>query len=159
MGNCLAQQQKLIRVMKIDGKILEYQPPIKVEQVLSDFPAHAISDSFSGFHHFQSDAKLLPGHLYYLVPLPSTAINKSKEKKVRFLNPEVNDDGKGSPGVVRIKLIITKQELQELIQKQGVEVETCFGKLRAPLDAQLVPVRCVYSAKLTAAVVWFARSV
>ncbi|KAH1039783.1 hypothetical protein J1N35_041526 [Gossypium stocksii] len=81
MGNCLAQQQKLIRVMKTDGKILEYQPPIKVEQVLSDFPAHAISDTFSGFHHFQPDAKLLPGHLYYLVPLPSTAINKCKEKK------------------------------------------------------------------------------
>ncbi|MBA0776572.1 hypothetical protein Gotri_011553 [Gossypium trilobum] len=129
MGNCLAQQQKLIRVMKIDGKILEYQPPIKVEQVLSDFPAHAISDTFSGFHHFQSDAKLLPGHLYYLLPLPSTAINKSKEKKVRFLNPEVNDDGKGSPGVVRIKLIITKQELQELIQKQGVTVQDMVSQI------------------------------
>ncbi|XVF07664.1 hypothetical protein REPUB_Repub06bG0159200 [Reevesia pubescens] len=119
MGNCLVLEEKVIRVMKTDGKILEYQAPIKVQQVLSDFSGHAISDSFSGFQHLQQDAKLLSGQLYYLIPVPSPS-QKSKKKKVRFSNPEVNDE-QGSPSVVRIKLIISKQELQELLQK-GVSV-------------------------------------
>ncbi|XVE75963.1 hypothetical protein DITRI_Ditri12bG0134500 [Diplodiscus trichospermus] len=118
MGNCLVREEKVIRVMKSDGKILEYQAPTKVRQVLSDFSGHALSDSFSGFHHLQPDAKLLPGQLYYLIPLPSPS-QKSKKKKVRFSNPEVNDE-QGSAGVVRIKLVISKQELQELLQKGGV---------------------------------------
>ncbi|GMJ13912.1 hypothetical protein like AT3G10120 [Hibiscus trionum] len=128
MGNCLALEGKVIRVMKTDGKILEYQAPIKVQQVLSDFSGHALSDSFSGVRHLQPDAKLLPGLLYYLIPLPSPS-QKSK-KKVRFSNvPEANDE-QGSPGVVRIKLIISKKELQELVQK-GVSVHEMASQLQS----------------------------
>ncbi|KAK8553955.1 hypothetical protein V6N13_072878 [Hibiscus sabdariffa] len=118
MGNCLVVEEKVIRVMEPDGKILEYQAPINVQQVLSNFSGHALSNSFFGFHHLGPDAKLHSGQLYYLVPLPSPS-NKGKKKKerARFSNPEVNDDGQGNPGVVRIKLIISKQELQELLQK------------------------------------------
>ncbi|KAK8489895.1 hypothetical protein V6N13_024964 [Hibiscus sabdariffa] len=129
MGNCLALQEKVIRVMKTDGKILEYQAPIKVQQVLSDFSGHALSDSFSGFRHLQPDAKLLPGLLYYLIPLPSPS-RKSKKKKVRFSNiPEVKDEQAG-PGVVRIKLILSKKELQELVQK-GVSVHDMASHLQS----------------------------
>ncbi|KAB2066279.1 hypothetical protein ERO13_A09G139400v2 [Gossypium hirsutum] len=119
MGNCLVVEEKVIRIMEPDGKILEYQAPVKVEQVLSNFSGHALSDSFSGFHHLQPDAKLISGQLYYLIPLPSPS-KKGKKKKVRFSNPEVNDDQVRSPNVVRIKLIISKQELQELLQNGGV---------------------------------------
>ncbi|XVF55731.1 hypothetical protein PTKIN_Ptkin06aG0060400 [Pterospermum kingtungense] len=122
MGNCLVLEEKVIRVMKTDGKILEYQAPIKVQQVLSDFSGHALSDSISGnFQHLQPDSKLLSGHLYYLIPVPSPS-QKSKKKKVRFSNPEVTSDKQESPaGVIRIKLVISKQELQELLQR-GVSV-------------------------------------
>ncbi|XVE96421.1 hypothetical protein REPUB_Repub02eG0220400 [Reevesia pubescens] len=129
MGNCLVMEEKVIRVMKTDGKILEYQAPTKVQQVLSDFSGHAISDSFSGSQHLQPDAKLLPGQLYYIIPVPSPS-KKSKKKKVRFSNPEVNDE-QGHPGVVRIKLIISKQELQELLQKEGVSVHDMVSQIQS----------------------------
>ena len=129
MGNCLVLEEKVIRVMKTDGKILEYQAPIKVQQVLSDFSSHALSDSFSGFQHLRPDAKLLPGQLYYLIPVPSPS-QKNKKKKVRFSNPEVNDE-QGSPGVVRIKLIISKQELQELLQEGGVSVHDMVSQIQS----------------------------
>lgn len=122
MGNCLVVEEKVIRIMEPDGKILEYQAPVKVEQVLSHFSGHALSDSFSGFHHLQPDAQLISGQLYYLIPLPSPS-KKGKKKKVRFSNPEVNDDQVSSPSVVRIKLIISKQELQELLQNGGVSAQ------------------------------------
>ncbi|XP_022766097.1 uncharacterized protein LOC111310981 [Durio zibethinus] len=128
MGNCLVLEEKVIRVMKTDGKILEYQAPTKVQQVLSDFSGHALSDSFSGSHHLQPDAKLLPGQLYYLIPVPSPS-QKNKKKKVRFSNLEVNDE-QGSPGVIRIKLIISKQELQELLQK-GVSVQDMVSQIQS----------------------------
>lgn len=42
MGNCLVLlQENVVRVMKTDGKILEYKALIKVEQVLIDFSGHA----------------------------------------------------------------------------------------------------------------------
>ncbi|XVF76197.1 hypothetical protein PTKIN_Ptkin13bG0247500 [Pterospermum kingtungense] len=129
MGNCLVLEQKVITVMKTDGKILEYQAPIKVQQVLSDFSDHAISDSFSGSQHLRPDAKLHPGQLYYLIPVPSPS-QKSKKKRVRFSNPEVNDD-QGSAGVVRIKLIISKQELQELLQKGGGSVQDMVSQIQS----------------------------
>ncbi|KAK5782544.1 hypothetical protein PVK06_037048 [Gossypium arboreum] len=58
----------------------------------------------------------------YLIPLPSPS-KKGKKKKARFSNPEVNDDQVRSPNVVRIKLIISKQELQELLQNGGVSAQ------------------------------------
>ncbi|XWS56002.1 hypothetical protein CRYUN_Cryun09bG0049000 [Craigia yunnanensis] len=128
MGNCLVLEEKVIRVMKTDGKILECQAPIIVQQVLSDFSGYALSDSFSGFQHLRADAKLLPGQLYYLIPVPSPS-QKSKKKKVRFSNPEVNDE-QGNAGVVRIKLIISKQELQELFQK-GVSVQDMVSQIQS----------------------------
>ncbi|XWS66669.1 hypothetical protein CRYUN_Cryun05aG0220500 [Craigia yunnanensis] len=128
MGNCLVLEEKVISVMKTDGKMLEYQAHIKVQQLLSDFSGHALSDSFSGFQHLQPDAKLLPGQLYYLIPVPSPS-QKSKKKKVRFSNPEVNDEQR-SAGAVRIKLIISKQELHELLQK-GVSVQDMVSQIQS----------------------------
>ncbi|KAE8666158.1 fus3-complementing family protein [Hibiscus syriacus] len=131
MGNCLVAEEKVIRVMEPGGKILEYQPPINVQQVLSNFSSHALSDSFSSFCHLRHDAKLLSGKLYYLVPLPSPS--KKGKKKVWFSNPEVynNDDQENPGGVVRIKLIISKQELQELLEKGGVSAKDMVSQIQS----------------------------
>ncbi|XP_021908610.1 uncharacterized protein LOC110822737 [Carica papaya] len=120
MGNCLVLEEKVVKVMRTDGKILEYKAPTNVHQVLSEFSGHAISDSFPDFRHLQPDTKLLGGNLYYLVPLP-LARQERKKKKVRFSNPEVEENGGQGSGFVRIKLVISKQELQELLQKGGEE--------------------------------------
>ncbi|KAF2307638.1 hypothetical protein GH714_030510 [Hevea brasiliensis] len=126
MGNCLVLQEKLIKVMKPDGKILEYKAPIRVQQVLSDFSGHAISDSLQAFQHLLPDTKLLGGNLYYLVPLPLPS--PKAKKKVRFSIPE--DEDKKENRVVRIKLVISKQELQEMLQKEGVSVDSMISQLQ-----------------------------
>ncbi|KAG5253110.1 DUF4228 domain-containing protein [Salix suchowensis] len=115
MGNCLVLQGDAIQIMKPDGKILEYQAPIKVQQVLSDFCDHAIADSHQAFQHLLPDTNLLCGHLYYLVPLqfPSPA----KKKKVRFSIPqdqEVKD---------------VQEKTREMLRMGGVSLDDMVSKL------------------------------
>ncbi|KAF7820906.1 uncharacterized protein G2W53_026361 [Senna tora] len=95
------------KIMKSDGKVLEYKTPIKVHQVLTQFSGHAISESLPILRHLQPNAKLVGGQLYYLVP---TAPSPKSGKKVRFANPEVVEKAKESI-VVRIKLVIKRSFL------------------------------------------------
>ncbi|KAL3623403.1 hypothetical protein CASFOL_032219 [Castilleja foliolosa] len=121
MGNCLVLQEKVVRVMKPDGKILEYKSPIKVHQVLSEFSHHAISDKLPVTKHMNPNADMHQGHLYYLLPLlvPSQQPVKKTKKKVRFSDDVKGGDGVATSGVVRIKLVISKQELQAMMLSNG----------------------------------------
>lgn len=130
MGNCLALQEKVIKVMKTDGNILKYKAPMRVHQVLSEFSNHALSDTLTVSRHLRPDTEMLGGHIYYLLPLtlPSPKIGK---KKVRF-SDAVEEDGKitqGGGGVVRIKMVITKQELIDMLRKGGVAVNGEISQL------------------------------
>ncbi|CAN1134095.1 hypothetical protein LINPERPRIM_LOCUS16303 [Linum perenne] len=114
--------------MRPDGKILEYTTPIHVNQILSDFPGQfsAVVSASVNHHHQQQpllpDSKLLGGHLYCLVP-PQLVVKKTK-KKVRFSIPEEQSkkDDEEAGRVVRIKLVISKSELEELLRRGGVSV-------------------------------------
>lgn len=135
MGNCLVVQEKVIKVVKPDGKVLEYRSPIKVFEVLSEFSGHAISETTPVNQHLQPETILLRGHLYYLVPLPlkpqgaATTTMTKKKKKVRFSEPEMEAEKETSSKVVRIKLVISKQELQELLKTGGVTVGDMVSRL------------------------------
>ncbi|CAN1772133.1 Uncharacterized protein At1g66480 [Linum perenne] len=146
MGNCIAVEEKVAKVMRPDGKILEYTTPIHVNQILSDFPGQfsAVVSASVNHHHQQQpllpDSKLLGGHLYCLVPIPCSSspsppqlVVKKTKKKVRFSIPEEQskkdeeeagscDEEKSNEGVVRIKLVISKSELEELLRRGGVSV-------------------------------------
>ncbi|CAN1134089.1 hypothetical protein LINPERPRIM_LOCUS16303 [Linum perenne] len=117
MGNCIAVEEKVAKVMRPDGKILEYTTPIHVNQILSDFPGQ-FSAVVSASQPLLPDSKLLGGHLYCLVPIP--LVVKKTKKKVRFSIPE--EQTKSNEGVVRIKLVISKSELEELLRRGGVSV-------------------------------------
>lgn len=131
MGNCLVLQEKVIKVMKPDGKVLEYRSPIKVFEVLSEFSGHAISETTLANQHLRPETRLLGGHLYYLVSLPLQPQGVvKKKKKVRFSEPEKEpDQQETSSKVVRIKLVISKQELQELLKTGGVSVDEMVSQL------------------------------
>jgi len=105
--------------MKADGKILEYKTPIKVEEVLLHFSGHAVSESLTVVRYLEPQRKLVRGQLYHLVALPPPS--PKSNKKVRFAEPEVEDVEK-SNNVVRIKLVISKQELQNMLQNEGFSV-------------------------------------
>lgn len=133
MGNCLVLQQKLVSVMKTDGKIIEYKAPIKVHQVLSEFSNHSLSDKLPVVKHLHPNTEMLQGHLYYLLPLPvapqPTETKKKIKKTVRFSEDIVEqEEERRTSGVVRIKLVITKQELQAMLGKEGVSVEDMLSQ-------------------------------
>ncbi|KAJ8532710.1 hypothetical protein K7X08_015599 [Anisodus acutangulus] len=121
MGNCIVLQEKFVKVMKIDGKILEYKAPIKVHQVLSQFSGHVISNSLQVIdnQHLQPDDDLLGGQIYYLLPqLPVQPPPKSAKKKVKFANDQVELEANQKTEVVRIKIVISKKELQALLNSE-----------------------------------------
>lgn len=135
MGNCLVLQEKVVRVMKPDGKILEYKSPIKVHQVLSKFSHHAISDKLPVVKHLHPDTEMVQGHLYYMLPLPvpiKTTKMTKKKKTVRFSDDvrKYDDQGEAATGVVRIKVVISKKELQAMLSKGGISVDDMISKVK-----------------------------
>ncbi|KAH7680672.1 RNA-binding S4 domain-containing protein [Dioscorea alata] len=105
MGNCLILEKKEIKIMSKDGKILSYQPPLKVQQVLLDFPGYAISSSaLPVICNLDQETYLSEGQLYYLIP---------PEIKPLAQTGHADD-------VLRIKLVLSKQELKELIKNGGI---------------------------------------
>ncbi|CAI9760839.1 unnamed protein product [Fraxinus pennsylvanica] len=127
MGNCFALQEKVIKVIKIDGKILEYKAPLEVHHVLSEFSHHAISDELPVVQYMNPNAKMIGGQSYYLLPLPVAPPPRIKKKKtVRFAD-SVEGAGEAT-GVLRIKLVISKQDLQAMLRKGGVSVHDLVSK-------------------------------
>ncbi|KAL1193944.1 hypothetical protein V5N11_032063 [Cardamine amara subsp. amara] len=142
MGNCLIMEKKVIKIMRNDGNVVEYRGPMKVHHILTQFsPHYSLFDSLSNNCHLHPQAKLLCGRLYYLLPKETTTIKHKKtmktKKKVRFANPEVEKEEEEeeevdrltdcgdntketSVGVVRVKMVVSKQELEKLLQGGSV---------------------------------------
>ncbi|KAF8085759.1 hypothetical protein N665_0648s0010 [Sinapis alba] len=131
MGNCIVVEKKVIKIMRNDGEVVEYRGPMHVHDILTQFSGHySLFDSLSNNYHLHPQAKLLCGRLYYLMPKQMTT--RKTKKKVRFANPEVEKkEGDGltdcgdntkekSPSVVRVKMVVSKQELEKLLQGGSV---------------------------------------
>ncbi|KAF8115320.1 hypothetical protein N665_0029s0155 [Sinapis alba] len=142
MGNCLVMEKRVIKIVRSDGKVLEYREPTNVHHILTQFSGHSLFDNNSTCHLLPDD-KLLTGRLYYLVP---TTTNKKKNKKVTFADPEVEedarllredhvadhqtagesnsntdgDDDNKKVSVMRMKIVVSKQELEKLLQGGSV---------------------------------------
>ncbi|KAF7816636.1 uncharacterized protein G2W53_030605 [Senna tora] len=130
MGNCLAlskptsgspmpKQDNIVRVAKPDGKTLEFSTPIVVKEVLEKFPAFNIgaSNSKEASRPLPPDVELKAGRLYYLLPNLS-CIGSCIEKG-------------GSEGIMkRVKIVITKQQLQQLVTKQ-ISIDEVLSKVQS----------------------------
>ncbi|XP_024015772.1 uncharacterized protein LOC18023898 [Eutrema salsugineum] len=143
MGNCIVMEKKVIKIMRNDGKVVEYRGPMKVHDILTQFSGHySLFDSLSNNCHLHPQSKLLCGRLYYLMPKETTTIIKHQKtlKKVRFANPEVekkeedleeeeedrltdcgDNTKEKSVGVVRVKMVVSKQELEKLLQGGSIQ--------------------------------------
>lgn len=129
-------EEKAIKIVKTDGKVLEYKSPLRACQVLSEFAAgHAISQTFPAMAALEPDSRLLCGRMYYVFPLDPSATSKlakaKNKKKVRFADHDRKavEEGEGiikgggtSSSVVRIKVVISKRELAEMIARGRVSV-------------------------------------
>ncbi|KAJ4953549.1 hypothetical protein NE237_030381 [Protea cynaroides] len=111
MGNCYTLCRplrsstgldKVIRIAKSDGKMLEYRAPILVRDVLAtlgDYSDVGISKEASKHESLPSDYELKIGNVYYLIPSSAATFPLICHKKKQ------------------IKVSITKQQLQELLSK------------------------------------------
>lgn len=123
MGNCLIVLEKAVRILKTDMKFLECKSSIKVNQVSSEFSQNAISDEVSDVKYLdpEDELRLLPA----VSPLPVKKI----KKKVQFA-----DDGLEDSRVVRIKLVLTRQKLQEMLGKGGISVDHMITEVQKEED-------------------------
>lgn len=85
MGNSLGGK-KTAKVMKIDGETLKFKTPLRVSNVLKDYPDHVLMDSDSVRHlgvrakELDMAHELKPKTLYFLVQLPALADEKAPRR-------------------------------------------------------------------------------
>lgn len=113
MGNCLRNscaEAALLRVVRTDGEsTLEYTRPMLVKDVLMNFSGYGIGLSERPLRHLPMNYELKVGHVYYLLPLSSTPAANS---------PDCSK---------RMKVVITKKQLQELLSNKILVKEMLSG--------------------------------
>ncbi|XP_059298192.1 uncharacterized protein LOC132050867 [Lycium ferocissimum] len=75
-----------------------------------------------------------PMKVHEVSPLLTEPQAKQVKKKVRFADEVVKESSKGCSEVVRIKVVITKQELQALLNEGGLRLDD--GMVQYPLQKE-----------------------
>ncbi|GLJ31756.1 hypothetical protein SUGI_0638760 [Cryptomeria japonica] len=120
-------EKQLIKVMRMDGKMLEYSPPLVVRDLLME---NGYQQNFMVVHSekvgdgLPMDYKLVGGELYYLIPSHIGADQKgfSAQRSCACGGKErVEDVGSSCGGAVkteigmRIKILVSKKQLKDLL--------------------------------------------
>ncbi|KAL6320437.1 hypothetical protein AAG906_007134 [Vitis piasezkii] len=119
MGNCFAlcilSKRRVLWVVKRDGKMIQFRGPILVKDVLVNFSGLGVGVSREALQHLPSDYELKIGKVYYLLPCPCSSGGSVSAPEVSSM---ADDGGQKGSGMKRIKVVITKQQLQDLLSKQ-----------------------------------------
>ncbi|KNA08062.1 hypothetical protein SOVF_166100 [Spinacia oleracea] len=126
MGNCLRSQGNLVQILKPDGKILEYKAPVRVNDVLSGFQGYGLSDKLPVLQYLKQNIELVAGRLYYLILLPTQS--PKIKKRVSFAQPEKVEESKSQDTSLTIKLVISKQELKEMLENGAFSLDELVSK-------------------------------
>ncbi|XP_054785319.1 uncharacterized protein LOC129291817 [Prosopis cineraria] len=155
MGNCVFKgfnygDDMMVKVVTSNGGIMELYAPITVECITNEFPGHGIfRRSRPGFFSepmLHSD-ELLPGELYYLLPLETCGLSSSGKSMARKqadesaanLTPyrmftyDKNSHGGGKmgsseaevvpryngSGVWKVKLVISPEQLSDILSQES----------------------------------------
>lgn len=122
-----AEHGRVLQIVKMDGKVLEFSRPMIVKDILENFSGSAIGLSREATDHLPPNYELKIGKIYYLLPSKSSVCTASPA------DVSSTPDGEKPSGVKRIKIVITRQQLQDLLTKQisvqdvlsGTEKQTC----------------------------------
>ncbi|MED6209621.1 hypothetical protein PIB30_056512 [Stylosanthes scabra] len=119
-GSCISSNHgnKVVRVAKPDGKVIEFSTPIHVKEILANLQASgSVCMSKVSSESLSPDFELKPGRLYYL--LPSQGIKEQGN----------NSNDNNNNGLKRIKVVITKHQLRQLVTKQ-ISVEDILSEVQ-----------------------------
>lgn len=121
MGNCLRSSigggkcDKMIKVMRMDGKILKYNPPLVVRDLVNEKDygrKYMVADPQNVGDTLPDDYELKGGVLYYLIP--------SHVEDERSFNGGMKERGvKGGENGMTIKILVSKTELKALLSSDG----------------------------------------
>ncbi|KDP32098.1 hypothetical protein JCGZ_12559 [Jatropha curcas] len=118
MGNCFPWPNFNIfrkrKSFETDGKITEYKKPMLVKDILINFSGYGVSISKKPLQALPYNYKLKIGYVYYLFPASGVSDGGDSVTAATGTTTE------------RIKLIITKQELQELLSNKISAEEMCL---------------------------------
>ncbi|KDP47077.1 hypothetical protein JCGZ_05104 [Jatropha curcas] len=117
MGNCIVSckpriigyKDSVLRVVKMDRKILKLSSPILVKDLLANFSwGSNIGLSKEAKEQLPLDYELKLGHIYYILP-----------SLTKIVAPSLSMTDKDEAGEVkRIKVVIAKQQLEQLLTKK-----------------------------------------
>ncbi|KAJ0964144.1 hypothetical protein J5N97_029266 [Dioscorea zingiberensis] len=112
--HCMEEEEQVLRIVKVDGKVLEYSTSVLVRDLISKFDGYGIGVSRGSSRCLTPEHELRVGRVYYLLPLAKDSTDHEDQKK--------SDD----IGVSRrIKVVLTKQQVQELLSRlQNKEEES-----------------------------------
>ncbi|KAH0448594.1 hypothetical protein IEQ34_022394 [Dendrobium chrysotoxum] len=126
MGNCVASSgfknqiktkssvsdHKILRIIKVDGKVMEYSTSILVKDVLLSFPGFGVGVSKNACQLLSPDYELKAGRTYHLLPLTLPQLGGSQGLKPSLMQKDEIEDTGGSR---KVKVLLTKQQLQQLL--------------------------------------------
>ncbi|CAK7324272.1 unnamed protein product [Dovyalis caffra] len=119
IGSCIrfpeTKHEEVLQVVKTDGKVLEFSNPILVKDILVNFSGSGIGLTKEAIEHLPPSYELKLGNVYHILP-PAPVIS-----------PVVDREEEASGGVKRIKVVITKQQLQQLLTKEISVEEVLLG--------------------------------
>ncbi|PIN22920.1 hypothetical protein CDL12_04357 [Handroanthus impetiginosus] len=109
----ISKSRKVLQIVKMDGKIIEFKSPILVKEMLINFEGFVVTSSREAPKQLPPTCKLQLGKIYYL--LPSKADEPNKLEGGASTRDETEPNG---TSVKRIKVVITKKQLEELLTKK-----------------------------------------
>lgn len=117
---------QVLRIVKVDGKVLEYTTRLLVRDLLLNYDGYGVSVSPGASRCLSPEHELRVGRVYHLIPLAKKVDNCEDEKS----------DGVSSSR--RIKVVLTKKQVQELLSKiqkeHEQESESCRASWKPKLE-------------------------
>ncbi|XP_008777334.1 uncharacterized protein LOC103697281 [Phoenix dactylifera] len=146
MGNCIAlskpnreilwddsleDHRTPIRIAKTDGKVLEYHgASVLVRDFLPDFDGSGVGVSQQASQHLRPEHELRIGSAYYLLPLGTTSLTSRDE------DPLAEDTKVLDSSCRRVKVVVKKQQLQELVS-MTISVEEVLSEILRREDRRI----------------------
>lgn len=113
----MKEDDQVLQVIKMDdGNIMEFKNPLLVKNLLVNHPSSYVGIFKEATHPLPLEYKLKIGKIYYLLPRGGTDDDHEEHQKIE------------APAK-RIKVVITKAQLQQLIAKQSRCEELVISKV------------------------------
>lgn len=115
--------RKVVQIVEMDGKVAEFRSRLRVKDLLTNFNKGFVVKSWRNSpDHLPPSFELQLGKVYYLLPDDQAEeINPTASTVSAQVEPEPE------PSVKRIKVVITKKQLMELLSKKISVEEIILG--------------------------------